>query len=103
MSKQSNSAAVQQPNEKHESYEDSGIIVAFKVVIVAAIAISALLLIASMADSSVNYVPIALYILGSSVVCYFGVSIASDVHKIAYYTKKMAETKTNGEGTKPES
>ena len=82
---------VQQPDKK-PGYVDSYFILTVKILLALAVVIGGLLLLISLIDQSMSLNrPIALYILGGCFVTYFMVSIASDVHKVAYYTRKIAE------------
>lgn len=81
----------QQPDQK-PGYADSGFILTIKILLALAVVIGGLLLLVSLIDQSMSpNRPMALYILGGCFVTYFMVSIASDVHKVAYYTRKIAE------------
>jgi len=81
----------QQPDKK-PGYVDSGFILTIKILLALAVVIGGLLLLISLIDQSMSpNRPTALYILGGCFVTYFMVSIASDVHRVAYYTRKIAE------------
>lgn len=86
-----NNKAAQQPDKK-PGYVDSGFILTIKILLALAVVIGGLFLLISLIDESMSSNrPIALYILGGCFVTYFMVSIASDVHRVVYYTRKIAE------------